>query len=225
MTSEIKKRFVRAFCSPQTIQLVQSHFNSTKINFPIDYLPFHCRLHKSKKTGTINLEMLIDSPIGMYREVVAMYERINDTLEIRGTLMFKYADAYLEEAHLISSDIGYFDCCKVLKRNAVIALHSPHLYSFVAKNRCDADLVLNGVDIEVLAAFDPNTFNVWLGERYGISMAIGVVRLDLSRIDSITGVTDMEFDWCDRHELLTLFKNVGVNQYETDSELLNNRFD
>jgi hypothetical protein len=71
---------------------------------------------------------------------------------------------------------------------------------------------------------DSNTFNVWLGERHGISMAIGVVRLDLNRIDSITGVTDMEFDWCDRHELLTLFKNVGVNQYETDSELLNNRF-
>jgi hypothetical protein len=224
MTNEVKKQVVRAFCSSHTIKLVQSHFNSTEINFPIDYLDFDCRLHKSKKSGTINLEFLLNSPIGVYWEVIAIYERDNDTFKIKGSLMYKYADAYLEEAHLISSDIGYFDCCKVLRRNAVIALHAPNLYSFVAKNRCDGELELNGVNIEIFEALDPNTFNVWLAERYGISMAIGVVRLDLRRIDSITGVTDMEFDWCDRHELLTLFKNVGVNKYETDSELANNRF-
>jgi hypothetical protein len=220
-----KQSIVRAFCSSHTIQLVQNHFNSSKINFPINLLEFDCRLHKSKKSSTINLEMRIDSPIGFYWEVIAIYERIGDSLEIRGTLMYKYAEVYLEETNLMSSHLRHFDCCKVLKRNAVIALHSPLLYAHLAKNKCDAELVLNGVNIKVLLAFEPNTFNVWLGDRYGISMAIGVVRLDLNRIDSITGVTDIEFEWCDRHELLTLFKNVGVNPYENDTELLNNRFD
>jgi hypothetical protein len=164
MTIEIKKQFVYTFCSSHTIQLVQNHFNGTKINAPFDCLDFNCRLHKSKNSGTINLELLIDSPIGMYWEVIAVYERNIDTLEIKGTLMYKYADAFNQEGHLFSSNLNHFSCCNVLRRNAVIALHSPYLYSYVAKNRCDGELVLNGLNIEIFEAMDSNTFNVWLGK-------------------------------------------------------------
>ncbi len=221
MTTEVKRDIARAFCSASTAELVHKHFDSTKINAPFGALDFNCRLHKSKISGTINLELLRQSSLGLYWQVIGIYERVSQH-QLKGTLMFNYADALKEGAYTtLSMDVTY---CDVIKRNAIFALYLPDAYAQVMKSKADAKLLLNGLYIDVFRSLDSDTFNVWLDDRYGLSMPVGVLRMDLGQIDSITGVTDMEYDWCHKHELLTMYKNVGENTYETESELTNNRF-
>jgi hypothetical protein len=222
MTTEIKRNIVRAFCSPRTAELVNNLFYSERINAPFDALDFNCRLHKSRVSGTINLEMLRQSPIGLFWQVIGIYEKSSSSHQFKGTLMFNYADVLKERSFTsLSIDVNY---CDVLKRNAVFALYLPDAYSHIMKTKSDAKFLLNGIYLDVLSSIDNNTFNVWLDDRYGLSMPVGVMRMDMRQIDSVTGVTDMEYDWCHRHELLTLYKSVGVNSYESESQLENNRF-
>lgn len=225
MNSESKEIIARAFCSPSTAELVKSLFISENINAPFDFLDFPCRLHKAKRSQTVNLEMLIQSPIGMYWDVIGYFEKGQNGHDLTGTVMFGYADALKRETNVIPEMNGRYHFCDDLRKNAVIALHNPLVYSTLMQNKTDAKFFLNDVHIDAFEALEPNTFNVWLDDRYGLSMAIGTVRLDLARIDSVTGVTDSEFDWCNDRELLTMLKNVGVNPYESKSELTNNRFD
>lgn len=111
-----------------------------------------------------------------------------------------------------------------LKFNAVIALHHPIVISRACSMGDDFEVTFNGVQLEVLKGHIPYHFNVWLRDNHLEELAIGTIRTDFVRIDSVTFSTDETFELCHQMELLTVFKSVKENHYETTEDLQSNAF-
>lgn len=219
---------VKAVVSNETARLANQLIYENRINMPFDY-EITARFHRVKKTGDINIELLWHAPgfPTMYWLVVAIMEQDSNSNSFHIRFLRQYANEvrrFNATASQLPPGIRSVRVESGLKFNAVIALHHPIVISQACSKRDDFEVTFNGVHLEVLKGHIPGHFNVWLGDDHPEELAIGTIRTDLVRIDSVTFSTDETFELCHQMELLTVFKSVKGNHYETKEDLQSNAF-
>jgi hypothetical protein len=199
-----------------------------KINIPIE-CEATARLHRVKRTGDINVEVLLRTAgyQTMHWLVVAVmgFDLSSDSFDLM--LMKEYEDefrSFRASGRRLPQGLKKIIVASDLKMNAAIALHRPHVFGRVIGTGEDFEVTTNGVHLDVLKGIIPGHFNVWLGDSHDEEMAIGTIRADLDRIDSVTNVTDEAFALCHRMELLTIFKSIMGSVYETKEDLESNSY-